>query len=143
MAKAGRPLKFTDPEELQKKIDQYFADCDSRTRTKIIIIGGKIKEIQESHPRPYTIEGLAVALDTCRDTLCEYAKKEIFSDAITRAKAKILANNVECGLDGTYNPKMAEFMLRVNHKYKTESEDDNKEINVNIIRKTKEIPTDE
>lgn len=54
-AKIGRPRRFTDPEDLQAEIDAYFTTCDT------------------SEPRrPYTISGLAEALDTSRSTLLRY-----------------------------------------------------------------------
>lgn len=66
----GRPLKFESVEELQNKIDMYFAECDKDNR-------------------PYTISGLACALDTTRRTLLDYEDKEDYSHTIKRAKAKI------------------------------------------------------
>ena len=66
----GRPPKWTDPAKLQVLIDAYFDKCDKT---------GK----------PYTITGLAVALDTSRETLLDYGNKEEFSDTIKRAKVKI------------------------------------------------------
>lgn len=125
MAKIGRPLKFTDANELEAKINKYFDDCDKRTRKKYIPTKNGIEIVDEPWPRPYTVEGLAVALDTCRETLLDYQKNSPFSDIILRAKARIQANKVEGGLDGTYNSKMAEFMLRVNHKYKPEDNSNN------------------
>ena len=38
--------------------------------------------------RPYTISGLADALDMSRQSLLNYSKKEEFFDTITRAKRK-------------------------------------------------------
>lgn len=67
---AGRPLKFTSVEDMQNKIDAYFRYCDE-------------------NDKPYTISGLALALDTCRDTLLEYQGKEEFSDTINKAKQKV------------------------------------------------------
>lgn len=67
---AGRPLKFKSAEELQEKIDAYFARC---------------KEEEE----PLTITGLALALDTTRDTLMDYEVKEEFSYTIKKAKLEI------------------------------------------------------
>ena len=61
----GRPKKYTEAEIMQQKIDKYFADC---VRNK----------------EPYTITGLCIALDLCRDTLSEYMKKEEFSDTIKK-----------------------------------------------------------
>ena len=66
----GRPLKWETVEEVQVLIDNYFKQCD------------KDKE-------PYTITGLALALDTSRETLCNYSKRENFFDTIRRAKGKV------------------------------------------------------
>lgn len=70
MAGHGQPLKFSSPEELQKKIDAYFAMCDEK---------GK----------PYTITGLAVFLDTTRETIMDYAGRDNYSDTVRKAKLKI------------------------------------------------------
>ena len=66
----GRPRKISEKEELQNKINNYFEEC-------------------EKNKEPYTITGLCMALDICRDTLCEYAKKDEFSDTIKKAKLKV------------------------------------------------------
>ena len=77
MAELGRPLKFKTVKELQKKIDEYFAERDSKRL-------------------PYTVSGLALALDTNRQTLLEYQgevagrekKDPGYADTIKRAKLK-------------------------------------------------------
>lgn len=66
----GRPLKFRTPEVLQAKIDNYFFDC----------------EVSET---PITITGLALALGTTRLVLCEYGRREEFSDVISEAKSRV------------------------------------------------------
>lgn len=66
----GRPKAYTEAEIMQQKIDKYFQECEQK------------KE-------PYTITGLCIALDICRDTLSEYAKKDEFSDTIKKAKLKV------------------------------------------------------
>ena len=71
MSKTGRPMKFKSNKELQQKIDQYFQECDR-------------------NGRPYTITGLALALETTRQTLLDYEKKYTeFSDTVKRAKLRI------------------------------------------------------
>lgn len=70
----GQPLKFQSVEELQKKIDAYFASCHNEE--------GEIVE-------PYTITGLALALDTTRKTLIEYENRPEYVNAIKRAKTKV------------------------------------------------------
>lgn len=67
---AGRPPKWTTPEELQKDIDKYFEEC---------------KKTGE----PLTITGLAIALNTYRDVLMDYQEKDEFSNTVKMAKQKI------------------------------------------------------
>lgn len=133
--KKGRPLKFTDPEELQKKIDAYFAKCDARTRKKYITTREGIEVVDEPFPIPYTIEGLCVGLDCNRDTLINYSNREPFFDIIMRAKEKIFANKVEGSLDRTYDSQMAKFMLKNNYGLKENQDgdtNDDKTVNINI-----------
>lgn len=61
-------------EELESKVKAYFDSCHDKNGDLI---------------RPYTITGLALALDTSRETLIDYEEKEGYSDTIKRAKAKI------------------------------------------------------
>ena len=67
---AGRPPKWETPEQLQKEIDKYFLDC-------------------EENNEPLTITGLAMALDTYRETLMNYQEKDEFMDTIKKAKQRI------------------------------------------------------
>lgn len=68
--KVGRPPKFEAPEKLQEKISEYFKKC-------------------KEEDRPYTMAGLAYALDCDRATLFRYGKKDEFFDVIQRAKTRI------------------------------------------------------
>lgn len=74
----GRPLKFATVEELQSKIDAYFEERETVEQYP----NGDIK------PKPLTITGLALALDTTRETICDYAEKDGFSDSVRRARQK-------------------------------------------------------
>ena len=65
----GRPLKYT-LKDMQTKIDKFFMDCDA-------------------NDIPYTITGLALALDTDRQTLLNYQQKDEFVDTIKKAKLKV------------------------------------------------------
>lgn len=73
-----RPLKFTSVDEMQDKIDTYFAQC-IETET------------------PLTITGLALALGTCRQTLLNYEKNDEFMDTIKKAKLTV-ENDYEIAL---------------------------------------------
>jgi hypothetical protein len=66
----GRPNKFNSKAHISKLIDDYFT-------------------IAEAKNRPLTISGLALALNTSRQTLLDYEDKAEFSDTIKRAKLKI------------------------------------------------------
>jgi hypothetical protein len=109
--KEGRPLKFASVEELQGQIDKYFQECDNR-KTEVIYKG---VPIMVSDPRPYTVTGLAVALDTSRDVLIDYESGKYddpekskdenskFSNTIKKAKLKI-QNYAE---ESLWQPKIA------------------------------------
>jgi hypothetical protein len=94
-APVGRPLKFKTVQELEAKIGAYFLEC-------------------EATGRPLTITGLALALDTNRETLLDYQSKDEFSDTVTRAKLRI-HNFAE---ESLWQPKVAQgviFNLKNNH----------------------------
>jgi len=70
IVKEYKPPKWRTVEELQIKIDKYFNDCQ---------LSGE----------PLTITGLALALDTNRQTLINYQAKEGFDEVIDKAKLMI------------------------------------------------------
>lgn len=96
--KVGRPLKFKSAKELQQKIDEYFELCfeeewhqdnskDGGGRWVPVL--NRFNEIVKYQVKPFTISGLALYLDTNRQTLLNYEHQEQYFDTITRAKAKI------------------------------------------------------
>jgi hypothetical protein len=91
----GRPLKFQSVKELQDAIDAYFASCYDEA--------GELTE-------PLTITGLALALDTTRQTLINYEERPEFLDAIKRAKTRV-ENFAEKRLYAS-NPSGAIFALK-------------------------------
>ena len=66
----GRPKKFKTVKALQKLIDAYFDDC-------------------EANKKHVTLTGLALWLDTTRETLMDYQKNDEYSDTIKRAILRI------------------------------------------------------
>lgn len=68
MAAEGRPLKFQSVQELQEKVEEYFAITPE-------------DEI--------TITGLAIHLDTFRSVLCDYEERDEFSTTIKKAKQRV------------------------------------------------------
>ena len=97
-----RPNKFKSVEEMQKAIDNYFKECDA-------------------NERPYTISGLAYALDTTRRTLLDYEENDEFTHTIKKAKAKI-EQFVEERLFAGSNTAGVIFNLKNNYNWKDKQE---------------------
>ena len=74
--KGGRPLKFKTVKELQDKIDIYLTDTPKEE---------------------WTITGLALALDTYRQTLLNYEERDEYLDTIKKAK-QMIENSYELDL---------------------------------------------
>lgn len=91
MKKPGRPPAYKTPEEMQERIDEYFARC-----------AGEMLRDDDGQPiydkwgqpvminvRPPTVTGLALALGfTSRQALLNYQARPRFLDTITRAKSR-------------------------------------------------------
>jgi hypothetical protein len=94
----GRPMKFKSADEVLKKGFAYFRQCEEK------------KE-------PLTITGLAMALDTTRETLCDYGEKDGFSDAIKRLKLVVEDYLVRRTLTAP-NPAGPIFLLKASFGYR-------------------------
>lgn len=145
---AGRPLKFKSVKELQKKIDEYFAECDPHPQQRVTF---KFHEIEEEyttadgktkthkvtdHTRPpeevvewrisdqipYSVTGLANYLGTSRETLINYEKRDEFFDTIKDAKGKI-EHYWELQLLGAHATGPI-FNLKNNYGWKDKTEQD-------------------
>ena len=90
--KTGRPPKFKSKEEMQKKIDEYFKECEGQILRDAY---GNPEFDKYGHPiivgvKPLTITGLAVALGfSSRQSLLNYQGKKEFLDTITRARTRV------------------------------------------------------
>lgn len=116
--KRGRPRKFNSVEEMQQAIDEYFSKCDSVTRT--VLVGKPPMPMNISDPDPYTVEGLAKALEVDRHTLLHYEKNPEYSEYFTtvkNAKIRIQENTVIRALKGNSNPAVSIFVMRNNFGY--------------------------
>lgn len=101
----GRPPKYTEAEEMQKKIDKYFEDC-------------------KLNNKPYTITGLGLALDMSRQDLINYSKKEKFFDTIKKAKMRV-ENYLEERLINDSSATGIIFNLKNNYGWKDKQENVN------------------
>lgn len=98
----GRPPKYKTAEEMQEKIDKYFEQCDKDND-------------------PYTITGLAIALDIDRKTLLNYSDKEEFFPTIKKAKLRV-ENYLEKRLVKNSNVTGIIFNLKNNYDWKEKQE---------------------
>ena len=110
-----RPRKYNKVEDMQNDINNYFKECD------------------EKH-RPYTVSGLANALDMTRQSLLNYEGNDKFFDTIKRAKSKIEQFAEECLFMGS-NTAGVIFNLKNNYDWKDKQEiaaDVNSDVTINI-----------
>lgn len=100
VARIGRPPRFNSPEEMQAKVDAYFADCDKADR-------------------PYTVPGLTLALGfSSRTSLHNYTYRnigcELFANTIKMAKFRIEVQRAEALVMCKGNPAGIIFDLKNN-----------------------------
>jgi len=98
----GRPPKYNTKEEMQEKIDKYFAECDKERD-------------------PYTVTGLAIALDIDRRTLLNYSEKDEFFPTIKKAKLRV-ENYLEKRLIKDSSTTGIIFNLKNNYDWKDKQE---------------------
>ena len=86
----GRPKKYNEAEEMQEKIDNYFSSCFNIkvSKTGVVIYSPITGNPVMEQIRPFTIAGLANALDMSRQSLLNYSEDDKFSDIIKKAKRK-------------------------------------------------------
>lgn len=136
--RVGRPNKWENVEDLEAEIQSYFNSCfEQRFRQVKVGKGEEVEYIdepildREGNPtytqiRPFTVTGLAVHLDTSRETLIDYEKTESrsqFSDAIKKAK-QIIENYNEEGLHRQAQVTGIIFNLKNNFKWVDRTETD-------------------
>lgn len=135
----GRPLKFKSVEELEQKIASYFTECEGgweevTSYEPVYDDKGKHKRdgnkyvyeevIKKAYQNatPPTISGLAVYLDTSRETLLNYEEREEFFDTIKKAKDTIHAMTEALLLNGTVQAAGVIFNLKNNWGWKDKTE---------------------
>lgn len=119
---AGRPLKFKTAEELEQKAQEYFDNTEE----------GEL-----------TITGLALALDTSRETLMNYEKKEEFFDTVKRIKTRV---EMDYELSLRRKGRAGDIFGLKNFGWKDKNETDlttnGKELPAPILSAIRDVPTD-
>ncbi len=149
--KLGRPKKWETVDELREQIEAYFDSCfmPKTYEKRVVDIGEDGEEVvsyvtapclnKKGEPifyqiRPFTVTGLAVALDTSRETLLDYEKNPenaAFSDTIKAAK-QIIHNYAEEYLFNGKNATGAIFNLKNNWGYVDRIDNNNLNANVDV-----------
>lgn len=99
----GRPKLYNSKEEMQEIIDAYFKDCNEKNN-------------------PYTMSGLAKALNMSRQSLINYSKDEEFFDTIKKARAEVEQQLEENALKGVSNSTFTIFNLKNNFGWQDKTE---------------------
>lgn len=107
----GRPLKFETVEKLQEKVDDYF---------------------NVTPKDEWTWTGLAIHLDTSRQTLVEYKERPEFADSIKKGLDKV-ANGYEIDLKKHGRSGTIFALKNFDWKDKTEQELSNPDGNLKTI----------
>ncbi len=105
----GRPPKYKKAEEMKRKIDNYFKECDKKGE-------------------PYTVTGLGLALDMSRQDLINYSNKDEFFDTIKKAKLRV-ENYLEKRLINDSSATGIIFNLKNNYNWRDKQENINVETN--------------
>lgn len=132
----GSKPRYSTPEEMQVKIDEYFEECKGtllkdHNGDPIIDRWGNPVYLDK---KPPTVTGLALALGfKTRRALQLYKAKKAFTDTILEAKSRIELYNEEMLYDRD-GAKGAMFNLQRNFAgWQEEKEDPSKGAAVNII----------
>jgi len=128
----GSPPYYTNVEDMQKKIDQYFAKSEG----EMLLDKEGDPILNKGYPiyiksYPLTITGLALALGfTSRQALLNYQDKKEFVDTLTRAKLVVeeYANTRLFDKDGVQGAKFSLSNNYEGYKEKTETDLNIKEI---------------
>lgn len=72
----GRPMKYKDIDQLNEKIDEYFSICDEKER-------------------PYTVSGLALHLDTDRQSLLNWQDEDRYFKELSEEDNKRLVDTIK------------------------------------------------
>jgi len=88
----GRRATYSNPDDMQAVIYQYFEGCKSNGGDRDKESWKESEITNDIHP---SILGLCLALGIGRNTLIDYGEKEEFSNTVEQAKLEIESYNVQ------------------------------------------------
>lgn len=139
----GRKPKYTEAQEMQAKIDEYFKSCEGKLLTDndgrpvLDKCGGEIR----IGAKPPTVTGLARALGlNSRQSLLNYQARKEFVDTIMRAKMRV-EEYAEMRLFDRDGVNGAKFTLGVNFGWampEAQKDDDREGTGVVVLAEVKD-----
>ena len=121
----ARPKLYTSVEQMQEIIEEYFDVCDEKEK-------------------PYTMSGLAYALDMDRRSLLNYSKDEKFFPTIKKARERVEQQLEENALIGKANATFTIFNLKNNYGWKDNIEvEGNTQNKITIVNSLPKDDSDE
>lgn len=114
---AGRYTVFKDPDELERKVNEYFDICE-KSKEVYELKNGDVK-IRQKYP---SMAGLSVYLNVDRDTLKSYINMEEkssldedtlkqFSATLSRARERIKETLIQASITGDAESRIAGLLL--------------------------------
>ena len=90
MHAGGRPLQYSNPEDMQVIIDDYFKSC---TYNRAFMAGADVDKPEDWEPNTDdehpTISGMGLVIDLTRQSLINYEGRKEFVDTIKKAKIRV------------------------------------------------------
>jgi len=115
--------KFDTPEEMEALIEEYWMWCEKNPIIKQEFHGKDPQLCEVRIKRPFTVEGLALALGYRRKTLHHVREMgEPYVDIIDDAIERITQQKVEQANAGQFNHHFTKFDLVNNSDYKDKTE---------------------
>ena len=107
----GRPMKFTEPAQIEDLWQQYKHQCDKRTVTEV----SAGRKVVVPKPRVYTLQYFQAMIGISRESWGDYRTYPLFSDTIKQIEAEVAGRKVQALLDGEGYGTGLIFDLKVNY----------------------------
>ncbi|WP_343668713.1 terminase small subunit [Chitinophaga sp.] len=111
MSNAGRPMKFSEPAEIQNAWEEFKVKCDNNIKYEVS--AGKV--LQVPAPRIYTLGSFQVYIGISRESWGDYKTYPEFSDTINAIEAEVLARKADALVNAEGSTQGLKFDLMANY----------------------------
>jgi hypothetical protein len=113
MSEIGRPMKFSEPAQIEDAWQEYKGKCDDHTVEEVS--AGKVVKVKR--PKVYTLASFQVFIGISRESWGDYRTYEAFSDTIKGIEEEVLARKHEALTNGEGSTTGLIFDMKVNYKW--------------------------